>query len=123
MVQRVILFFSGTSNFAHQHAIEIQSNGNILIFDNGNHKSSEVSRALEFSFNTTTWTVNSVWEHPLVFYSSAMGDADKLPNGNVLITNSINRTILEVTPSKAVAWRITVANTNMYRSMRLNSLY
>lgn len=72
--------------FDHQHAPEIQPDGNILLFDNQSNP--QTSRVIELSYDDVAMTVELVWE----FYPSpdipcdVWGDADRQPNGNTLMT-------------------------------------
>lgn len=88
----------------HTHAPMLTREGNLLLFDNSNYQASpftgesvlppdeNFSRAVEFSIDETTMTVQQVWEHGFRqsgerLYSSFVGDADELPQSdNVLIT-------------------------------------
>jgi len=77
--------------FYHQHAPEIQDNGNILLFDNGTFRPKEVggeySRALELSLDEKSMKAQAVWSwrnNPDLF-TPIWGDADRLENGNTLI--------------------------------------
>jgi hypothetical protein len=77
----------GFIGFSHQHHVTRLSNGNLLMFDNGNLKPSPESRAVEYSINEANLTVTKVWEHkhtPSV-YSASMGSVQRLYNGNTLI--------------------------------------
>ena len=87
----------------HQHAVEILPSGNLLLFDNGNHRASpfdgnipmtseeSYSRAVAYSIDEVTMTVEQIWEYgsPVTpaIYAASMGDADYMGStGNVLIT-------------------------------------
>jgi arylsulfate sulfotransferase len=83
----------------HQHAAKYDpATGRVLMFDNGNYRASPFtgqepldnteafSRVVEYTVDEVARTVTQNWElrlDPFVF-SRAMGDADWLPNGNVL---------------------------------------
>jgi len=86
----------------HQHSPMILPNGNILLYDNGNYRTSpfekivpvakNFSRAVEYKINETNMTVELVWEHgqftDKTIFSGALGDANYLHHtGNVLITH------------------------------------
>jgi hypothetical protein len=62
------------------------------IFDNGNHKTPQYSRAVEFLIDTTTMTATKIWEyrHSPDRYGYAMGNVQRLANGNTLINWSGN---------------------------------
>lgn len=98
--------------FYHQHDPMILENGNILLFDNGNLRpglsSGEFySRAVEFQFDATNadpaagtrGTAQQVWEFTEgeSFYSSFVSGVDKLPNGNVLVSDGA-RTLDQTLP-------------------------
>ena len=67
-----------------------------------------------------------VWEYRETpdFFSNWGGDADRLPNGNTLITDTANGRILEVTPEGEKVWELILSNEEgirfpLYRSERL----
>ncbi len=87
--------------FWHQHGIKWRpEDGNLLLFDNGNHRAAPFtpdvplsggatwSRVAEYHIDQQARTIERTWTFDLdpAVYSSAMGDADHLPNGNVLAT-------------------------------------
>lgn len=91
----------------HQHALEVQPDGSILLYDNGNNRPGTTigdpddpmySRAVLYEVDDTgadpaDWTVTQLWEHRAVdaddsvIYARFLGDADGLANGNVLVTH------------------------------------
>lgn len=89
----------GDSWAYHPHAPELQDDGSVLIYDNGNGRPGTgfepgddppYSRAVEYALDTTTWTATETWAyvHPVANnYAPFVGDADRLSNGNVLITD------------------------------------
>lgn len=79
--------YQNFTGFSHQHNVHRLSNGNLLCFDNGNMKPTPYSRAVEYELNETTKTITKVWSYtnsPSIF-STSMGNAQRLPNGNTLI--------------------------------------
>ena len=81
------------------HGATMLSNGHILLFDNGRYRL--WSRVIEFE----PLTYKIVWEYrPDDFYSSTGGYAQKLPNGNILVTESDAGHVFEVTPQKEIVW-------------------
>jgi hypothetical protein len=72
---------------SYQHDIRVLPNGNYTVFDNGNYHDPPFSRALELSVDTTNWTVTKVWEFRNTpdYFTWAMGNVQRLPNGNTLI--------------------------------------
>ena len=90
-----------------QHAPTPLPNGNILIFDNGVHRpddSMPYSRVIEVDpkTNEIVWKYQDspAWN----FFSPRMGGAQRLPNGNTLITESSYGRIFEVTKEGDVVW-------------------
>jgi len=99
----------GEGLFRHAHDPEFLENGNILIYDNGNHRRPiEYSRAIEIAYEPNMGYAEVVWQwpdHPW-FFDHSMGDANRLPNGNTLITSSHQGKIYEVTRTKEIVWTL-----------------
>ncbi|HEX6274222.1 MAG TPA: aryl-sulfate sulfotransferase, partial [Polyangiaceae bacterium] len=93
--------------------------GNVLVFDNGGvsgygevlntgsvyRHSRDYSRVVEFD----PVTLRIVWEYggefaPERFFSYFVGGAQRLPNGNTLITMGMDGRVVEVTPERQVVW-------------------
>lgn len=69
-------------------------------------------------------TARVVWEYreDPDFYSAVGGDADRLPNGNTLITDCDNGRIIEVTAEGENIWEVFFENRRIYRSERISDL-
>lgn len=86
--------------------------GNILVFDNGRSEaygrpavSRKWSRVVEF--DPTTFEI--VWQYGSAtgfdsFYSPIVSGAQRLPNGNTLITIGVAGHVIEVTPAGDIVW-------------------
>jgi arylsulfate sulfotransferase len=101
-----------TLNFTYQHAARRISNGNITLFDNGNFRFPQFSRAVEYTLNEQTMTATRVWEYRNTpqTYGMAMGYVQRLPGGNTLISwGSTNPTVTEVNPSGTKVFEMTMA--------------
>jgi hypothetical protein len=127
----------------HAHMIPqgLPGEGNILLFDNGGWSSYGYfgmprfirlsSRVIEFN----PVTLDIVWEYQQYsnrlwfprfgedhrFYSSVMSSAQRLPNGNTLITEGTNARVFEVTNTSTIVWEY-VAPTRvqqLYRAYRV----
>jgi outer membrane protein assembly factor BamB len=95
-----VLWRLGSDVVAQQHCVSELDNGNLLIFDNGTFRSREsvtYSRVIEV--DRTTGGV--VWEYHdstrEAFFTPFMGSAQRLANGNTVITESAFGRIFEVT--------------------------
>ncbi|ORX90488.1 PQQ repeat-containing enzyme [Basidiobolus meristosporus CBS 931.73] len=92
---------------AQQHNANELDNGNILIFDNGAFRTGEsvnFSRIIEVDRETK----QIVWEYrdPQMeaFFTPFMGGAQRLGNGNTLITEAAFGRIFEVTKDGQLCW-------------------
>jgi len=111
----------------HTHMIPkgLPGEGNMMIYDNGGYAGygprnpgahygwsdarRDYSRVIEFDPRT----LKVVWEHSAKqmgmrnkyqFYSDYVGSAQRLPNGNTLITNGAVGQLQEVTPEHEIVW-------------------
>lgn len=143
----------------HQHAVEVQDDGSILLYDNGNGRPGTAvgdtehptySRAVLYrvddsSSNQADWGVSQTWEQRTsdidgaVLYARFLGDADRLDNGNVLITHGgidpedgfQHAVLIEVVPDGAnggeIVWRLVLGTEDdpytVYRAERIASMY
>ena len=80
--------------FYHQHSPQWQPDGTLLLYDNGvdnpNLPPEEVrSRAVAYAIDEENMTVTEVWEDDAEpFVSVFAGDADLLPSGRFIVTDS-----------------------------------
>ncbi len=101
--------------FEYAHAPELLPGGTVLIYDNGDGVERGYSRVVEYAFDEEQRTAEVVWVYPPEpeqdeWYNLAWGDADRLANGNTLITSgsivgqdSPSR-LFEVTPAGEIVW-------------------
>jgi hypothetical protein len=96
----------GDGVLSHQHHASLLDNGNILVFDNGCHRpdAPSFSQVLEIDPATKqiVWTYKA--EPILAFYSFMVSGAERLPNGNTLITEGASGRLFEVTTEGEVVW-------------------
>ena len=138
-----------TIGLHHAHMIPkgLPGEGNILIFDNGgyggfgapnpgapngvNNVKRDYSRILEI--DPTTLKIK--WEYDAnkagnrdkcKFYSDYVSSAQRLPNGNTLITEGSSGRLVEVTPDYDIVWEYispyystTIGMNSIYRAYRL----
>lgn len=93
-----------------QHDPSLLPNGNILIFDNGIYRRFDpfiYSRVIEIAPESgeIVWEYRDapVWE----FFSATISGAQRLPNGNTLITEGDRGRMFQVTPDQQVVWEYT----------------
>ena len=88
--------------WSKQHEPVLLPTGNLLVFDN--NKEGEHSRIIELD----PLTMEQKWVYEGgkdgSFYSAECGVAQRLPNGNTLIIESLNGRAFEVTPAKKIVW-------------------
>lgn len=76
--------------FSHAHAVEKINDNTFILFDNDHHNltdpENKISRLVKITVDENTMTANETWNYsfPREYFSYGMGDADVLPNGNVL---------------------------------------
>jgi hypothetical protein len=132
----------------HAHLIPhgLPGEGNILIFDNGGQAGygspnpgspsgvhnalRDYSRVLEID----PITLEVVWkcggssmpggsERPIFLYSSFISSAQRLPNGNTLITEGASGRIIEVTPDLEIVWEYISPYFNKHMNRDMNMVY
>ncbi|MBK8977274.1 MAG: aryl-sulfate sulfotransferase [Planctomycetes bacterium] len=96
----------GPDLMRHQHAPEVQADGSILLWDNGNGRLNPVSKAERFSFDLTARTVDTEFSWDEGAFDPAIGDADRLPNGHYQITHGIRPKIIEVDEQGQKVWEL-----------------
>ncbi|MCS6916305.1 MAG: aryl-sulfate sulfotransferase [Chitinophagales bacterium] len=106
-----------TYYFSGQHDAHILPNGNLLMFNNDNNLLPAQSGAKEYHLNQSTMTATLVWRyvHPPYnganMISNAMGNAQRLPNGNTFINWGLIANVsqqfpkmTEVDPAGNIVW-------------------
>ncbi len=119
-------FVNDTAKFSHQHSARILPNGNLFLFDNGNFHTPQYSRAVEYKLLESDGKVEKVWEYRNTpdKFSFAMGNVQRLPNGNTIIGWGSNTTTLsEVSSNKNLLYTLSLPTGQWsYRSFRFNTL-
>lgn len=121
--------FSGVEGWSVNHGHHITPEGTFLLFNNngaggggGGGFGGGASAVLEFQIDETNMTATKVWEYAGGESSPTLGDVQRLPNGNTLITYSNSGTIVEVDPESNVVQTITGSGSFGYTNHR-PSLY
>lgn len=99
---RKILWAWGQGELSGPHDATLLPNGNILVFDNG------LARKWSRIVEVNPLENRIVWEYrapePEDFFTMTRGAAQRLPNGNTLVTYSRRGIIFEVTPDGETVW-------------------
>jgi len=116
--------------FYEQHAPSVlEGGGKILVYDNAGDNG--VARVVEYALDEQAMTAEQVWvyggDNEEGWLSDYWGDADRLSNGNTLITAGANdvNSVFEVSADGELVWWLQHANdggdddTSMYRSERI----
>ena len=101
------------------HAPELQPDGSFLLYDNGIYPERPYSRVLQYAVDEGAMTTSIVWEYPGdladdPWFTSFWGDADRLDNGNTLITAGsvlefdTTSTLFEVSADGRKAWQVMI---------------
>jgi hypothetical protein len=98
--RKVVWAHRGT--YRQQHDPRLLANGALLLFDNKG--AGQASRVQEYDAATMElkWEYSGSEKSP--FFSGTCGVAQRLPNGNTLITESDLGRALEVTPGREIVW-------------------
>ena len=118
------------SGFGGQHDARILPNGHLLLFDNGTNHSPQASRAVEYAIDPVAKTATMVWQYvpqPPVF-NTFTGSAQRLANGNTVVSWTLTGVIDEVSPDGTLLSRTQVTTApgtpaSIYRATRIRSLY
>ncbi len=98
----------------------------VLIFDTNSPLSEGCSALSEFSLDLDAWTAEQIWLYHTddCLLNSSLGNGLELPGGNRLLALAVNGQIDEVTPDRALAWRLNVpAGWVLGYADRVDSLY
>jgi hypothetical protein len=84
-----------------KHAVDRLRRTHILLFDNGNLHDPPRSRAVEYAIDEQARTAELVWSHDDGRYTGYFGSAERLDNGNTLISWGAlhDPLVTEVTPA------------------------
>jgi hypothetical protein len=101
-----------------QHGVQLLNNNNLLIFANKEGGANGPSVAIEYSLESG----EEVWRYEGGQYTANLGDVQRLPGGNTLVTYSNAGIIHEVTADKTKVLEITGQKNLGYATWR-KSLY
>ncbi|MFT4624935.1 MAG: hypothetical protein ACI8PZ_003601 [Myxococcota bacterium] len=91
--------------WSHAHLTDAWEGG-ALVFDNGDHYDPPASSVVELAWDEEARTVREVWRYsdPDGGYQVVLGDARRLPGGNVLVAWTAEGRLTEVTREGDVVW-------------------
>jgi hypothetical protein len=96
------IVWTARGEFRRQHDPGASANGGLLLFDNlGLGDRSRILELDPVSLDTI-WSYEGSERYP--FFSEKLGTAQRLPNGNTLITESDNGRAFEVTTDGEIVW-------------------
>lgn len=100
--QRRVVWQWGPGELEGPHNPRVLDNGHILIFDNGVRRG--YSRVVEVdpASNRIVWSYEDQKREE--FYSPVCGGAQRLPNGNTMITDTVGGRVFEVTSDGELVW-------------------
>ncbi len=122
-VNNQFTFPNDSISISYQHDIRRIANGNITIFDNGNHRTNTAfTRVVEYQLDEVNKIATLVWQYisPEEFYSMSRGSAQRLSNGNTFIGwGTLVPSISEVTPSGEIVLQMSFPlSTFSYRAIK-----
>jgi len=99
--------------FCLTHDVDMVENDVFIMYDNG--KCRTHSKAVKVRVDPVAGVVEEIWSwtKPLM-YDWWGGDANQLPNGNVLLTNVTQGRLIEVTDDGDVVWEMKILRGNMF---------
>lgn len=120
-----------------QHSVKMISlgligAGNILVFDNGGtqgypEKSRFYSRVIEVNPNSKQiareYNASKSHLELYTFFSTYIGGADRLPNGNTLINEGQTGRFFEITPDGTIVWEYINPFAFDYYNLKVRSVY
>ena len=112
----------GPGELFHQHNPTQLANGNLLIFDNGEHRPEEAVHSRVVEVDTKTKEI--VWEYKgdpkPSFYSTHISSAQRLGNGNTFICDGRTGKLFEVTTEGDIVWEFMNPEICEWREEKLN---
>ena len=126
--------FGSDIGFSFQHSLQKLDNGNIITFDNGNlapeFRGLDVptSRAIEINVDGSNTSLAWSYELPVDLFGFASGNAQRLDNGNVMVTTvGGGGRSLEVDQSGEVVWEaqynLSLPDGAVYRAHRIPGIF
>lgn len=96
----------GTEELSGPHQPSVLPDGRILVYDNG--VNSRRTRLVVVDPNTCEIVWNWTAQPPESFFCPLAGGCERLPNGNLLVTNSTGGGAFELTMDGQIVWQLTL---------------
>lgn len=90
------------AGFKAQHDARLLDDGRLMLFDNSGRGHVSAVQVYDLASAALEWEYRGSETQP--FYTRFCGAAQRLQNGNTLLTESDNRRAFEVTPDGAIVW-------------------
>ncbi|MBY8885401.1 aryl-sulfate sulfotransferase [Streptomyces sp. PTM05] len=121
-----ILWRSAPGSVSQQHCPTELPDGRLLVFDNGVFRPGcdvPFSRVIEIdrAGGEITWEYHDPARE--AFFAPFMGSAQRLPNGNTLVTDSPSGRLFEVTRDGLVCWEYVVPHFGAYQESEVRGLF
>ncbi|WP_019632390.1 aryl-sulfate sulfotransferase [Actinomadura atramentaria] len=121
-----ILWRTEPGAVSQQHCPTELDDGGLLVFDNGvfrPHSDVPYSRVIEI--DRATGAIRWEYHDPSreAFFAPFMGAAQRLPNGNTLVTDSPGGRIFEVTSDGYLCWEYVVPHFGGYREPEVGKIF
>lgn len=101
--------FEGVTWDNRQHGHQMLSAERILFFNNGDMDNGDLSFVREYRLDFSRMTAVETWTYEGGLISTALGDVQRLSNGNTFVVYSTAGVMQEVTPEREVAREISFA--------------
>lgn len=107
----------------NQHAPELEDDGTLLVYDNGNERPEGAStRVVRYAMDEITLEASEQWSWEAPVYTDRVGDANLLENGDVLVNLGApvngDPTLVEVNSAGEVVWQLELGGGQSYRAER-----
>jgi hypothetical protein len=93
-----------TGDFVRQHDPDFIDGNRISLYDNNNSAKADTSRIITIDARTDEISVRYPRNDGDRFFSRIAGKHQRLPNGNVLITESTAARAIEIAPNDVIVW-------------------
>jgi hypothetical protein len=115
-------FVNDPRGFSHQHDARRISNGNLMLFNNGNFLSPRYSSSLEYQLDESNKIANLVWYYSdISHYANIMGNSTRLSKGRTFIGwgSDFNPAVTEVKYDGTKTFELVFNSAQNYRAFRI----